>query len=55
MDSKTVFALAICLMLGGVLIAAWTFGKDGAITTAVFGLIGIISGSILGFKFGETK
>lgn len=54
MDSKTAFALAIELMLGGVLIASWYFGKDGVIATAIFGLMGVISGSILGFKFGTN-
>ena len=53
MDSKTVFAAAICLMLSGILIASWQFGKDGVITTAILSLIGVISGSILGFKFGK--
>jgi hypothetical protein len=53
MDSKTGFALATILMLGGVLVCSWAYGKDGVISTAIFGLIGVIAGSILGFKFGE--
>ena len=55
MDEKTVFALATNLMLGGVLIASWSFGKDGVISTAIFGLIGVVSGTILGFKFGKAE
>lgn len=55
MDEKTAFALATNLMLGGVLIASWAYNKDGVISTAIFGLMGVISGTILGFKFGKAK
>lgn len=53
MDEKTVFALGTNLMLGGVLITSWYFNKDGNISAAIFALIGLISGTILGFKFGK--
>lgn len=53
MDSKTAFALATNLMLGGVLVCAWYLGKDGTISTAIIAMIGLISGSILGFKLAE--
>jgi hypothetical protein len=53
MDEKTLFALGTNLMLGGVLIASWFFNKDGVISTAIFGLIGVVSGTILGVKFGK--
>jgi len=55
MDSKTLFALATNLMLGGVLIASWSFGKDGMISTAIFGLIGAVTGTILGFKIAKGE
>lgn len=52
MDQKIVFAIAMELMLSGVLICSWYFGKDGIITTAIIGLMGMVAGTILGFKFG---
>lgn len=55
MDSKTMFALATNLMLGGVLIASWAYNKDGVISTAIFGLIGMVSGTIIGFKFAKSE
>lgn len=55
MDSKTAFALATNLMLGGVLIASWAYGKDGVISTAIFGLIGATTGTILGFKLAVKE
>ena len=55
MDDKTLYALAVNLILGGILISSWAFGKDGTITTAIIGLIGLISGTILGFKFGKVE
>lgn len=54
MDEKTVFALAMELILAGVLIASWCFNKDGVISTAIFGLMGVIAGAIMGFKFGKN-
>jgi len=54
MDEKTLFALGMELMLGGVLIASWYFNKDGVISTAIFGLMGVIGGTILGFKFAKN-
>jgi len=55
MNEKIIFALAMELMLGGVLICSWYFGKNGVITTAIIGLMGMIAGTILGFKFSEVK
>jgi hypothetical protein len=52
MDQKILFALAMELILSGVLISSWYFGKDGIITTAIIGLMGMIAGTMLGFKFG---
>ena len=55
MDGKTAFAMATNLMLGGVLIASWAYGKDGVISTAIFGLIGATTGTILGFKLAKVE
>jgi len=52
-DNKTSFAMLALILLSAVLIASWFFGKDGVISTAIFGLFGVIAGSILGFKFGK--
>lgn len=54
MDEKTLFALAIELMLSVILVCSWVLGKDGVISTAIFGLMGVIAGTILGFKFGKN-
>lgn len=53
MDSKTAFALATNLMLGGILIASWAYGKNGVISTAIIGLFGAVTGTILGFKLAK--
>lgn len=51
MDSKIMYGIATNCILGGILISSWYFGKNGIVTTAIIGLIGTISGVILGFKF----
>lgn len=53
MDDKTKFAMLALVLLSAVLVASWFCGKDGVISTAIFGLFGVIAGSILGFKFGK--
>lgn len=53
MNEKVMFALAMECILGGVLVCSWFFGKDGVITTAIIGLMGMVAGTILGFKFGD--
>lgn len=55
MDSKTLFAMATNLMLGGILCISWHYGINGTVTTAIIGMIGLITGSILGFKFGKNS
>jgi hypothetical protein len=55
MDSKILFGTATNLILGGILISSWSFGIDGTVTTAIIGLIGVITGTILGFRFGKGE
>lgn len=52
-DEKTLFAMLLEVLLTIVLVVSWCFNKDGVISTAVFGLMGVIAGTILGFKFGR--
>ena len=54
-DIKTVFAFGMECVLGGILIASWSFGKDGIISTAIFAMMGTIAGSVLGFHFGSAS
>ena len=53
MDEKTLFAIIIQILLTTLLITSWFFGKDGVISTAIFGLMGTIAGTILGFKIAR--
>jgi hypothetical protein len=53
MDGKTLYSLATNAILGGVLIASWALGKDGTVTAALIGLIGMSTGAILGFKLAK--
>ena len=55
MDSKIVFAMGTNLILATALIASWQYGKDGMISTAIFGLIGAVTGTILGFKLAKVE
>lgn len=56
MEKNTMGLIAIGMLvcLQGT---AWILNKDGAVTATLFGLIGLIAGSILGFAYnkGETK
>lgn len=55
MDTKTFIG---GLTIGGLLCLmpiSWYFGKDGLITSACFGLIGTISGTLIGFTFAGVK
>lgn len=45
-------AVAILATLQGL---AWILNKDGAVTATLFGLIGLIAGSIFGFEFAKFK
>ena len=53
MDEKTAFGMLIEILLTLLLVTSWFFGKDGVISTAIFGLMGVTAGTILGFKFGR--
>lgn len=43
-------AIAMLLTMQGL---AWILNKDGAVTATLFGLIGLIAGSIFGFEYGK--
>ena len=43
-------AIALLIILQGL---AWLMNKDGAVTATLFGLIGLIAGSIFGFTVGK--
>jgi uncharacterized membrane protein len=40
-------------MLIGLQAFAWILKIDGAVTATIFGLIGLIAGSIFGFEYGS--
>jgi uncharacterized membrane protein len=55
MDDKMkcgMIAIGVLATLQGV---AWLLNKDGAITATLFGLIGLISGSIFGFSLAKKE
>lgn len=45
-------AIGMLITLQGV---AWILNKDGAVTATIFGLIGLIAGSIFGFEYAGRK
>lgn len=45
-------AIGMLLVMQGL---AWVLNKDGAVTATLFGLIGLIAGSIFGFEYGVKK
>lgn len=45
-------AIGVLATLQGV---AWVCNKDGAVTATLFGLIGLIAGSIFGFTIGKKE
>jgi len=51
--------MSYSLVLNGMLIAllgySWLVGKDGAITTAIIGMIGLNAGAILGYQFTKKE
>jgi uncharacterized membrane protein len=53
-NTMAMIAIGMLIIMQGV---AWILNKDGAITATIFGLIGLIAGSIFGFTYnkGETK
>jgi hypothetical protein len=53
MDEKTLFAMLLEILLTVLLVVSWMCGKDGVISTAIFGLMGMTAGAIIGFKFGR--
>jgi len=55
MDKKTIVAVTslICLTVG--LVSAHSQGIDGAVTSGIVGLMGVIAGSIIGFGTASKK
>ena len=51
MEKSTLGMIAIFMLIcmQGL---AWVLNKDGAVTATLFGLIGLIAGSIFGFSYG---
>jgi len=47
-----ILAIGILATLQG---AAWILNKDGAVTATLFGLIGLIAGSIFGFTITKKE
>ena len=45
-------AMGVLATLQGL---AWLMNKDGAVTATLFGLIGLIAGSIFGFTVGKKE
>jgi len=54
MDKITWGIIAI-LILSAMQITAWILNKDGAISSTIFSLIGLIAGSIFGFSLGRHE
>ena len=52
---KILYSLVFNAMLIGLLAYSWFIGKDGVISTAIIGMIGLSSGSILGYQFAKDK
>jgi hypothetical protein len=52
---KLLYGFGITGILGAVLCYSWHLGIDGAVTTAIIGLMGAISGTILGFAIGKNQ
>ena len=48
---KTVYAVVGVLCLTALQIVAWSKGLDGVVFATISGLIGLTSGSILGFAW----
>jgi len=53
MEDHIIYSLALNICLVGLLAYSWFLGKDGTITTAIFGMIGLNAGAILGYKLGQ--
>lgn len=51
--------MSYSLVLNGMLIIllgySWLVGKDGTITTAIIGMIGLNAGAILGYQFAKKE
>jgi hypothetical protein len=51
-NTMGMIAIAMLVIMQGL---AWYFNKDGAVTATIFGLIGLIAGSIFGFAYNKTE
>lgn len=47
-----IIAIAMLVIMQGL---AWILNKDGAVTATIFGLIGLIAGSIFGFTYKKGE
>lgn len=54
LDKLTMGMIAIGLLIA-LQVCAWLLNKDGAVTATIFGLLGLIAGSIFGFEYGAKK
>ncbi len=52
---KVVYSLILNMMLIVLLGYAWFLGKDGAVQTAVFSIIGLSSGVIVGYQIAQKQ
>ena len=50
---KVAFASLVIVCLTGLQLYAWHTGRNGAIFAAIFGIMGLVAGAILGFKFNK--
>lgn len=50
-ENKKMYCGLVCIgILAGLQITAWLLNKDGAITATLFGLLGLVAGSVFGFE-----
>jgi len=55
MDDKMKCGMTAIGILATMQGLAWILHIDGAVTATLFGLIGLISGSIFGFAYGKKE
>jgi len=51
---KIAYGMIAIAMLIGLQGLAWILHIDGAVTATIFGLLGLISGSIFGFEYAGS-